>query len=59
MDSLGTSTNGSCALWLNKASVGGIPSDFSRHNTPSRAHALTKLVQSEKKAGKNVTIIVS
>ena len=39
--------------------MGGIPSIASRHNTSSRSHALTKLVQSEKKAGEKVAIIVS
>ncbi len=39
--------------------MGGIPTDVSRHNTPSRAHALTKVVQSEAKSGENVAIIVS
>ncbi len=31
----------------------------SRHNTPSRAHALTKVVQSQAKTGDSVAIIVS
>ena len=39
--------------------MGGIPTQVSRHNTPSRAHALTKVVQSEAKRGDNVAIIVS
>jgi len=57
--SLSHSSNSSCSLWLNRASVGGVASEASRHNTPSRAHALTKLVQSERKAGAEVAIIVS
>lgn len=55
---LSHSSNSACSLWLNKASVGGVASEASRHNTPSRAHSLTKLVQSEKKNGKEVAIIV-
>ncbi len=39
--------------------MGSIPTEVSRHNTPSRAHALTKVVQSEAKSGENVAIIVS
>ena len=50
---------GSCSLWLAAASVAALPTRCSRHNTPSQAHALTKLVQSEKKRGPQVAIIVS
>ena len=59
LGSLSHSSNSSCGLWLNSASVGGLASEATRHNTPSRAHALTKLVQTEKKAGTQVAIIVS
>ena len=52
-------SNSSCALWLDKASVGGLASGASRHNAGSRAHALTALVQAERKAGKETAIIVS
>ena len=34
-----------CPLWLNMASVAALPTQCSRHNTPSRAHALTKLIK--------------
>ena len=50
---------GSCSLWLAAASVAALPTRCSRHNTPSQAHALTKLVQSEKKRGPEAAIIVS
>ena len=50
---------GSCSLWLDKASVAALPSSASRHNTPSRAHSLTRLVLSEKKKGPQVAVIVS
>ena len=59
LSSLSHSSNSSCGLWLNSASVGGLASEATRHNTPSRAHALIKLVQNEKKAGTQVAIIVS
>ena len=50
---------GSCSLWLDKASVAALPSSASRHNTPSRAHSLTRLVLSEKKKAPQVAVIVS
>ena len=50
---------GSCSLWLSAASVAALPTKASRHNTPSQAHALTKLVQSERKKGPETAIIVS
>ena len=50
---------GSCSLWLTAASVAALPTNCSRHNTPSQAHALTKLVQGEKKKGSHTAIIVS
>ena len=59
VSSLSTNSISSCGLWLNLATLGGIPSEVSRHNTPSRAHALTKTVQCEAKIGQNVAIIVS
>ena len=50
---------GSCSLWLTSASVAALPTKFSRHNTPSQAHSITELVQSERKKGKQTLIIVS
>ena len=38
--------------------MAGLPTVASRHNTPSRAHALTKMVLAEKKGGDSVAIIV-
>jgi probable aminopeptidase NPEPL1 len=49
---------GSCSLWLTSASVAALPTRFSRHNTPSQAHSLTKLVQAERKKGRQTLIIV-
>lgn len=33
------------SLWLNLATVAALPVKCSRHNTPSRAHSITKIVQ--------------
>ena len=59
MKSLATASVSSCSLWLNNAMLGGIPSVYSRHNTPSRAHALSRLVEMGKMNGEKVAIIVS
>lgn len=59
VDTLGTSSASSCSLYLNKATIGGVPTTASRHNTPSRSHALYKLVQCAKKNEPVVAIIVS
>lgn len=52
----GTST---CSLWLNQAVLAKLPSEASRHNTPSRSHALTKIVTSLKVSGvpENVFVV--
>ncbi|KAK1173722.1 putative aminopeptidase NPEPL1 isoform X1 [Acipenser oxyrinchus oxyrinchus] len=34
-----------CPLWLNLATVAALPSKVSRHNTPSSAHFITRLVR--------------
>ncbi len=36
----------SCPLWLNNATIAALPTKCSRHNTPSRAHSLTKVIRS-------------
>ncbi|XP_069113273.1 probable aminopeptidase NPEPL1 [Argopecten irradians] len=36
----------SCPLWMNNAAVAALPTKCSRHNTPSRAHSLSKVVKS-------------
>ena len=59
MDTLVPSRATSCSLYLNKATLGGVPSVATRHNTPSRSHALYSLVLSSKKKGPVVAIIVS
>lgn len=49
----------SCNLYLNKASIGGVPNEGSRHNSPSRAYNVAKIVEKEAKEGENVAILVS
>ncbi|XP_070574824.1 probable aminopeptidase NPEPL1 [Ptychodera flava] len=34
-----------CSLWFNNATVAALPLKASRHNCPSRAHSITKLVK--------------
>jgi len=45
--SLGTlQTADSCPLWLNCATLAAVPAKATRHNTPSRAHSVSKFVKS-------------
>lgn len=46
-----------CSLYLDLAKVAALPKKASRHNSESRAHALTKLVQSNT-SGVNESIVV-
>ncbi|XP_044264369.1 probable aminopeptidase NPEPL1 [Tribolium madens] len=46
VSSLHPSPTDSCSLYLNLATIAALPVKCSRHNTPSRAHAITRLVQS-------------
>ncbi|XP_064610708.1 probable aminopeptidase NPEPL1 [Liolophura sinensis] len=48
----------SCPLWLNNATVAALPTKCSRHNTPSRSHALTKVVKSCFSGGDEYVVIV-
>ncbi|KAB0804806.1 hypothetical protein PPYR_01776 [Photinus pyralis] len=43
--SLHPSPTDTCSLYLNLATVAALPTKCSRHNTPSRSHAITRLVQ--------------
>ncbi len=45
LDSLSPSPTDTVNLYLNSAVVCALPSKCSRHNAPSRAHAITKLVR--------------
>ncbi|XP_029849083.2 probable aminopeptidase NPEPL1 isoform X2 [Ixodes scapularis] len=44
--SLHPSPTDSCSMYLNLATLAALPTKCSRHNTPSHAHSLTKLVKS-------------
>ena len=35
----------SCPLWLNAATVAVVPAKATRHNAPSRAHSISKMVK--------------
>ncbi|KAJ8979435.1 hypothetical protein NQ317_003214 [Molorchus minor] len=45
VSSLHPSPTDSCSLYLNLVTVSALPLKCSRHNTPSRAHAITRLIQ--------------
>ena len=47
-----------CSLWLNNATVASLPVKCSRHNTPSRSHALTKMVKNCLRGGDEFVVIV-
>lgn len=44
-ENLHPSPTDSCSLYLNHATIAALPSKCSRHNTPSHAHSVTKLVK--------------
>lgn len=45
VSSLHPSPSDTCSLYLNFATIAALPIKCSRHNTPSRCHTLTRLVQ--------------
>lgn len=49
VDSLHPSPTDACALYLEFATIAALPIKCSRHNTSSRGHALTRLVNSHSK----------
>lgn len=49
----------SCSLYLNQAAVAALPSRVSRHNSPSSAHFLSRIVRSCLPGGSNRCIVVS
>lgn len=59
VSSLHPSPTDTRSLWLNLASVAALPVKCSRHNTPSRAHSITKIVQSASygDADENIVIV--
>lgn len=58
ISSLHPSPTDTCSLYLNLATIAALPVKCSRHNTPSRSHALTRLVQSIS-VGVDESIVVS
>lgn len=58
LSSLHPSPTDTCSLYLNLATIAALPVKCSRHNTPSRSHALTRLVQSIS-VGVDESIVVS
>lgn len=59
VSSLHPSPTDTRSLWLNLATVAALPVKCSRHNTPSRAHSITKIVQSSMYGDSNESIVVS
>lgn len=59
LSSLNPNPTDSCSLYLNYVSVAALPSRVSRHNSPSSAHFLTRLVRTCLPAGNNRCILVS
>nr|CAH7721266.1 unnamed protein product [Callosobruchus chinensis] len=57
ISSLHPSPTDTCSLYLNLATVAALPLKCSRHNTPSRAHAITKLVQAQA-VGSDESIVI-
>lgn len=47
-----------CPLWLNNAAVAALPTKCSRHNTPSRAHSLSKVVKGFLGNGANEYVVI-
>lgn len=54
---LNPSPTDSVSLYMNRATVAGLPSKCSRHNTPSRSHAIHKIVKSCS-SGQSETVVI-
>jgi len=57
VSSLSPAPTDSVSLYMNLATVAGLPAKVSRHNTQSRAHSITKIVKSLT-AGSSETVVV-
>ena len=57
LSSLHPSPTDSCPLWLMNATIAALPIKCSRHNTPSRAHSLTKIVRSCMSGGDEYIVV--
>lgn len=58
VSTLHPSPTDTCHLYLNLATLAALPVKCSRHNTPSRAHTITRLVQMHS-GGVEESIVVS
>lgn len=58
VNSLQPSPTDYCSLYLNLATVAALPIKCSRHNTPSRTHAVTKLVKTHSTGGDECIVLV-
>ncbi|XP_077430362.1 putative aminopeptidase NPEPL1 [Vanacampus margaritifer] len=58
LNTLSPKPTDSCPLYLNYASVAAIPSRVSRHNSPSSAHFISRLVRSCLPGGNNRCIVM-
>lgn len=58
VSTLHPSPTDTCPLYLNLATLAALPVKCSRHNTPSRAHTITRLVQIHS-GGLDESIVVS
>lgn len=59
LSALNPNPTDSCPLYLNHATVAALPSRVSRHNSPSSAHFVFRLVRSCLPGGNNRCIVVS
>ena len=59
LSTLNPSPTDSCPLYLNYATVAALPSRVSRHNSPSAAHFVTRLVRTCLPPGTHRCILVS
>ena len=55
---MGQSSGDTLSLYLNKVFLGTLPTKCSRHNTPSRCHALTKVVKTCSSQSAKQTIVI-
>lgn len=59
LSTLNPNPTDSCPLYLNYATVAALPSRVSRHNSPSAAHFVTRLVRTCLPPGTHRCIVVS
>ncbi|KAG1675928.1 putative aminopeptidase NPEPL1 [Nymphon striatum] len=58
LSTLHPSPTDSCSLYMNHATLAALPSKCSRHNTPSRAHSITKLVKNSLPGVEDFVVII-